>query len=507
MPHDGKLFFADFFFSLFFAVAELVATAKQATDLVSSVASAAAPDDAPRSRVVAALLLAVDVVVSLLLPVVDVLTDAVTLGVLVGTLNTACFASEGVLSLGREDNDRLVVAFALSGLAAGAGAVGLLWLGVAAYKRWPRTFSDTFANKLRGCLKRLSEDASTAKLCTAEGWWTSLHALQAFLFLLEDVPTIVSAFIVAGVLPLPPIQFASVAVSLVVLCKTVATFASLMCSPLTACCCRKRSARFFLRCRVAACLVIFLLLAAVLFGALMFSLLATSAAAFSDGGSEFAVPQLRSREFENSVGVRLVQSGVGFVGAEPFASSAVTNVWMTKNSARLASQVAFQWLLNSTVLPTHSKEMFDGDLTWPFTKLLSRLSTASHVVLVPDITGGPVLLALFVSACAAAHPNETFCANCSAQLPPGHVVLSRSFAATMGEFFLPDCAFDPRAAPPCNSTLLLNFDNADGVRAFCSRECAASVPTCQTLAAINETAPLIAWTRTFDKPVLAADCF
>ena len=488
-------------------MADVVDAVKKATDLVGAAATAAAPEsEAPPKPCWAAVLLIVDVVLTFLLPLLDVLTDISTAVLLVQSGAGQCFASDGRLGLGRQDDNSVTIALALSFLAATAGGVGLVWLGVAAYRRWPRTFADSVPNKLRSCLKRLSGDSSTKHLCSShDSWMTSMHALQLFLFFLEDVPMVVSAFFVASALPIPTVQLVSVIVSVVALCKTAAIFASLFFSQLVLgrCCCREKDGRFFLRCRVAACLVIFVILCAVVIGALIFALLVASLA---DGQSQLAFPPLRSRAFENSVGVTMLQADVGFVGASaPFASSSSSNdVWITKNSASLASLVAFSW--HSSSRSARSKERFKGDLVWPFAKLLDdiRSNTPAGLVLVPDITGGPVLLAWFANACASVTPP---CTNCSAPLPPGFVLLSRSFGDQMGQFFLPDCAFDPLATAPCSDTLTFNADNVAGLQFFCNQTCAADQPLCQTLATTKAAAPPIAWTRVFGKAIVATDCF
>jgi hypothetical protein len=476
----------------------LIGAVKQTSDLVGAAAAAAVPEGKmSRNRLWAAILLIADVVFVFVLPMLDALTDIVTIVFLAATGFSPCFASDGSLGLGVDDDRDMTIAISLAILAAVAGGVGLVWLGVAAYRRWPR--GDAFAYKLRTCLTRISDDTSTKTLCTAEGWWTSLHALQLFLLLFEDVPTVVAAFFVAGVLPLPPVQLAAVVVSIIVSCKTAATFASLLFSERTiGCCCRQRTARFFSRCRAVACVLIFLVLAAFLAGLLVYFLISISFATVSE--SDLARLQLRSRRFENSVGVSLVQSNVAFAGAsESFGAwTGDAAVWMTKNSPTLASRVAFRW--EGGILETLAASQFDGDMAWPFTTLLTKLSVQSteHVVLVPDITAGrPVLLALFVNACVEAHSNATL-------LPPGHILLSRSFAENVGELFLPDCAFDPRSTAPCSSALLLNIDNVDSLSSFCGRPCSSGTSVCRTFS--NSTAA-IKWTRTFGKTIQAADCY
>jgi hypothetical protein len=187
------------------------------------------------------------------------------------------------------------------------------------------------------------------------------------------------------------------------------------------------------------------------------------------------------------------------------ASWSGKEVWMTRNSARLATEVVL--LLRDTNLFAY--RLRDGD-QWPYVASLEMsTSTAVALAIVPRLEADPlVAFTAGGSGCSSVDQES--------QLPNEWILVAKRFAPRMSPFF-PSCALDPKPDSPCTDGqdgLRFVVDNVTRLRSYCAEatQCSGAVAFCSSFASAvaeaeaTNTSIFLQWDRTFAAGIDAGEC-
>jgi hypothetical protein len=476
------------------------------------------------------------------MPLVDCASDVATSVVLAATGGSTCITAN--IPVPPADQENIEIGLILSIVASCAGFVGLVWFFFIAYKHWP--VADTPTTTLEGvqaCMSSMQARSSTSRLCSSVGAWSQLHALQIMLCLLEDVPCVLSGLFIGRSVRLPPIQLASVAAALLLLCKTAAFYSSLLFTELGLGRCLTRfSRRCWFRCRAVFCCCCFFALASGLIAAFVL----ISAGSTDDGTIVFGVPfpgavvsreRLEKRDgFSDAVGVRLTRMelslemwtrvGAGHNVTDTEVIYSIGNLslsWLVDRPRSTQVGVLLDGEAVPSVLYRESASTTLGSNSASQVLAQYRATAEAHaaattvsqgIYFVADI-GGP-LVGVFFSDCkdfsarSVSLGTEVF-----TDVPAGHILLARTWFSPpqMRRFYFPQCALQPGATDCADEhDLLMLVHAADITKACQPNGCARVHPLCAFFSrnanrSESETILAMRWHRTYGEPVLADECF